>query len=213
MTSDAEDTNLLAALGRRWAKTMAIVLAQKVIVGPNIQKLRHHLEPTSNIYGHIRYATSSTDVADSRRQHIDMNCPNSFVRTLRAANISQRLCQSTPRATRSAFTRPLHRQFTNTSRRADKQAADDPNFTSILDAPPQIVRAGKRHGPGIILLGTSFPTKHIHLPQHSQSCSSHPHHGLCPWNMASPAPRLENRTHRQIRRPTRSRPSPPPAYN
>ncbi|OAQ68682.1 surfeit 1 [Pochonia chlamydosporia 170] len=152
MTSDAEDTNLLAALGRRWAKTMAKVLAQKVIVGPNIQKLRHHLEPTSNIYGHTRYATFSTDVADSRRQHIDMNCPNSFVRTLRAANISQRLCQSTPRATRSAFTRPLHRQFTNTSRRADKQAADDPNFTSILDAPPQIVRAGKRHGPGIILL-------------------------------------------------------------
>lgn len=31
-------------------------------------------------------------------------------------------------------------------------SADDPDFVSILDLQPQTVRAGKRHGPGIILL-------------------------------------------------------------
>ncbi|GAO14853.1 uncharacterized protein UV8b_04093 [Ustilaginoidea virens] len=44
--------------------------------------------------------------------------------------------------------------FTTSRRRASKhkQAADHPDFQSILDAPPQIVRSGRRHGPGIILL-------------------------------------------------------------
>ncbi|KKY34965.1 putative surf1 family protein [Diaporthe ampelina] len=32
------------------------------------------------------------------------------------------------------------------------QPADDPNFTSILDNPPNLVRAGRRHGPGLIIL-------------------------------------------------------------
>ncbi|KAI1499980.1 SURF1-domain-containing protein [Biscogniauxia marginata] len=30
--------------------------------------------------------------------------------------------------------------------------ADDPTFTSILDNPPELVRAGRRHGPGLIIL-------------------------------------------------------------
>ncbi|KAG8415342.1 surf-like protein [Metarhizium acridum] len=83
-----------------------------------------------------------------------MNCPSSFSRGLRTGSTPRWLSQSTPRATRRPLTRPVHRSrpFTTTPRRADKQAADDPGFTSILDAPPQIVRAGKRHGPGIILL-------------------------------------------------------------
>ncbi|OAA60567.1 cox1 assembly protein [Niveomyces insectorum RCEF 264] len=32
------------------------------------------------------------------------------------------------------------------------QPADDPNFTSILDNPPELVRSGRRHGPGLIVL-------------------------------------------------------------
>lgn len=33
-----------------------------------------------------------------------------------------------------------------------KQPADDPSFTSILDNPPQLMRTGRRHGPGLIIL-------------------------------------------------------------
>jgi surfeit locus 1 family protein len=85
-----------------------------------------------------------------------MNCPNSFLRSLRTVSGPRVLGQATTRTSRSAFAKPIRRHITSTSRRADKQAAEDPNFTSILDAPPQIVRAGRRHGPGIILLGTTL---------------------------------------------------------
>jgi surfeit locus 1 family protein len=37
--------------------------------------------------------------------------------------------------------------------RPNRQAADTPEFVSIADAPPKLVRAGKRHGPGLIILG------------------------------------------------------------
>lgn len=64
----------------------------------------------------------------------------------------------------AASTRRPHRQFSASLRRSatgdegrgrrqQAAAADDPNFQSILDAPPRIVRAGRRHGPGIVLLG------------------------------------------------------------
>ncbi|KAF3765083.1 putative Shy1, mitochondrial inner membrane protein [Cryphonectria parasitica EP155] len=33
-----------------------------------------------------------------------------------------------------------------------RQPADDPNFHSILDNPPQLVRTGRRHGPGLLVL-------------------------------------------------------------
>ncbi|PQE06168.1 hypothetical protein CJF30_00005128 [Rutstroemia sp. NJR-2017a BBW] len=46
---------------------------------------------------------------------------------------------------------PCKRCISNTSRRG-RQAADDPNFMSIVDNPPNIVRAGRRHGPGLIVL-------------------------------------------------------------
>ncbi|KAL1837065.1 hypothetical protein VTJ49DRAFT_4317 [Mycothermus thermophilus] len=50
---------------------------------------------------------------------------------------------------RSAPQRP----FSSTPRRPQrKQAADDPNFVSIVDNPPELVRAGRRHGPGLIIL-------------------------------------------------------------
>ncbi|KAI1323949.1 SURF1 family protein [Xylariaceae sp. FL0255] len=46
-----------------------------------------------------------------------------------------------------------NRPFTHTTRRpAPQQPGDDPNFTSILDNPPELVRAGRRHGPGLIIL-------------------------------------------------------------
>lgn len=45
------------------------------------------------------------------------------------------------------------RQFTTSStRRQAAQPGDDPTFTSIVDNPPELVRTGKRHGKGLIIL-------------------------------------------------------------
>jgi surfeit locus 1 family protein len=50
--------------------------------------------------------------------------------------------------------RPIIRNtpFQGSRRYAYSNPADDPNFTSIVDNPPQLVRSGKRHGPGLIIL-------------------------------------------------------------
>ncbi|BDD63338.1 hypothetical protein MAP00_008240 [Monascus purpureus] len=37
-------------------------------------------------------------------------------------------------------------------RRAYQQMADDPRWVSMVDQPPQIVRVGQKHGPGLIIL-------------------------------------------------------------
>ncbi len=38
-------------------------------------------------------------------------------------------------------------------RRRAKQPAEEADFTSVLDHPPQLVRTGRRHGPGLLILG------------------------------------------------------------
>ena len=49
--------------------------------------------------------------------------------------------------------RCLRKPFTHQRRRyASQSPADDPAFTSIVDNPPQLVRAGKKHGWGLIVL-------------------------------------------------------------
>ncbi|KAK3996497.1 cytochrome oxidase assembly protein shy1 [Cladorrhinum sp. PSN332] len=54
-----------------------------------------------------------------------------------------------PRISQLAPRRP----FSNSAPRSQKpQPADDPNFTSILDNPPELVRTGRKHGPGLIIL-------------------------------------------------------------
>ncbi|KAI2472314.1 SURF1-domain-containing protein [Annulohypoxylon bovei var. microspora] len=59
------------------------------------------------------------------------------------------------RCTRSSVFRssqtPL-RPFTHSTRGGARPPAEDPGFTSILDNPPELVRAGRRHGPGLIVL-------------------------------------------------------------
>ncbi|QPH17650.1 hypothetical protein C2857_002521 [Epichloe festucae Fl1] len=95
-----------------------------------------------------------------------MNCPRTtktttttILRHLRAARLAHHASQpKNTRIVRQTPSRPRHFTTTTTTtttprRQADKQQpADDPNFQSILDAPPKIVRAGRRHGPGILLL-------------------------------------------------------------
>lgn len=49
---------------------------------------------------------------------------------------------------------PACRQFSRSARGCNaRQAADDPNFESIVDKAPTLIRSGKRHGPGLIILG------------------------------------------------------------
>jgi hypothetical protein len=48
---------------------------------------------------------------------------------------------------------PACRHLSQSARRAKAEPADDPNFMSIVDNPPNLVRAGRRHGPGLIVLG------------------------------------------------------------
>ncbi|KAI9779858.1 MAG: surf-like protein [Geoglossum umbratile] len=40
----------------------------------------------------------------------------------------------------------------NQQKRFSHSPADDPNFTSIVDHPPTLVKTGRRHGPGLIIL-------------------------------------------------------------
>ncbi|KAM0458009.1 hypothetical protein ACHAPV_001376 [Trichoderma viride] len=90
-----------------------------------------------------------------------MNCAQLLMRnSLRASSrtafaksaSSQSQCFRTRPA--SSVSRTIHRRnISSTVPRSNKTpSADDPNFVSIVDLQPQTVRAGKRHGPGIILL-------------------------------------------------------------
>ncbi|KAI1192351.1 SURF1 family-domain-containing protein [Nemania serpens] len=47
---------------------------------------------------------------------------------------------------------PPRRPFTRSPKLRSRQPADDPTFTSIVDNPPELVRVGRRHGPGLIVL-------------------------------------------------------------
>ena len=51
---------------------------------------------------------------------------------------------------------PTCRHISKSSRRSTPQPADNPDFMSIVDNPPNLVRTGKRHGPGLIVLGTQL---------------------------------------------------------
>ena len=48
------------------------------------------------------------------------------------------------------YERPSRRWFAS-------NPADDPSFVSIVDNSPTLVRTGRRHGPGLIILGIRFP--------------------------------------------------------
>ncbi|KAG9228699.1 COX1 assembly protein-like protein Shy1 [Amylocarpus encephaloides] len=70
-----------------------------------------------------------------------MNSPQLFVRQLR---------QVLPRARMIRW--PARRHISKSSRCQRPAPADDPNFMSVVDNPPQLVRTGRRHGPGLIVL-------------------------------------------------------------
>ena len=107
---------------------------------------------------------------------------------------------------------PQCRHVSQSSRRA-AQPADDPNFMSIVDNPPTLVRAGKRHGPGLIVLGRIYYSQWRRVEEMQPwliivGNSPHTHHSFRARNMASPTSGLEIETHSQIRGSTSSISSP-----
>ncbi|KAM3515354.1 hypothetical protein NHJ13051_009980, partial [Beauveria bassiana] len=58
-----------------------------------------------------------------------------------------------PPSSSSSSSSSSNRFFSTTRRtRAQKQAADDPNFVSTVDLDPTMIRPGRKHGPGLIIL-------------------------------------------------------------
>lgn len=81
-----------------------------------------------------------------------MNVSRSFLRQVHRNTLIKRLSKdpwSPP-----TFKCPACRQISRSSRRSKQAPGDDPNFMSIVDNPPSLVRAGRKHGPGLIILGT-----------------------------------------------------------
>lgn len=139
---------------------------------------------------------------------VTMNAPRAFLRQFQSSACSrtiQRKSQKLPLVSRC----PQCRHISRTTPKARQQPGDDPSFLSIVDNPPNIVRAGKQHGPGLIILGKSA---HEHLVYGTVelilNSSFDPSNCVRTGDMASPTPRLEVQTNSQIRRPSGPR-SPP----
>jgi hypothetical protein len=73
----------------------------------------------------------------------------------------------------SRRTRPLStsRSLMRSGKNEPPQPIEDPEFVSIVDAPAKIVRARRRHGPGLILLGVYTIFIHFHRLACFVSCS------------------------------------------
>ena len=88
----------------------------------------------------------------------------------------------------------------------NRQLADDPRWISVVDHPAQVVRAGRKHGPGLIILGIApmLPAtlKWTMMMLIVVYCSFNSYHLIRPRNLASPAPRLENKPDHKIRGPS-----------
>ncbi|KAI6089687.1 SURF1-domain-containing protein [Hypoxylon rubiginosum] len=96
---------------------------------PSPQCLARRVE--QSLEAQVRASHSYTSPAPSR-------CSHAILRPSRPSS------SHTP----SIFRRP----FTQTPSRAARPPAEDPSFTSVLDNPPELVRTGRRHGPGLIIL-------------------------------------------------------------
>jgi len=89
----------------------------------------------------------------------------------------------------------------STQRRLAHVPAEDPNFTSIVDNPPNLVKTGDRHGPGLIILGEA--TCYESTVSELTVLSAHSYYRICPRKLAGPTARVEDETDRQTRRPPR----------
>ena len=87
------------------------------------------------------------------------------------------------------------------------QPGDSPEFTSIVDNPPQLVRAGgKKHGWGLLVLGamsqSPYPMPALYFMVLTQSnFSLYPRHCFCTRLLAGPTSGLEDGTTGPLRGP------------
>ncbi|KAI0894400.1 SURF1-domain-containing protein [Annulohypoxylon nitens] len=88
--------------------------------------------------------------------HRWLSTPQSLARRVEQALEAQVRSPNTPakpsRSTHSVLRPSLRRPFTHSTKRPSRPPAEDPAFTSILDNPPELVRTGRRHGPGLVIL-------------------------------------------------------------
>ncbi|KAK8851558.1 SURF1 family-domain-containing protein [Apiospora arundinis] len=89
-----------------------------------------------------------------RRLEASLRSPiQSSSRTATRPSPSFTLRNNVSSSSKTTTSQPRPRFFSQTPRNSKQQPAEDPNFTSILDNPPQLVRTGgRRHGPGLIVL-------------------------------------------------------------
>lgn len=87
---------------------------------------------------------------------------------------------------------------TRSQRRWASNPADRADFVSIVDNSPLLVKTGRRHGPGLIILG-----KPLQLCEASLLTKSSTDTNYCfrSWHMAGKSAGLEDQTHCQIRGP------------
>ncbi|KAJ1336092.1 surfeit locus 1 family protein [Microdochium nivale] len=100
---------------------------------------------------------TSATAAVARQQCRNNSSGSAAAAAAAAAARSPRTTTSSPRLQQQPlrfFSRAAPRGAAAANNKNEpRQAADDPNFSSILDNPPELVRAGgKKHGPGLIIL-------------------------------------------------------------
>ena len=87
------------------------------------------------------------------------------------------------------------------NKRSLKQPADEDTFRSIVDNPPNLVRTGRRHGRGLIILGRlKMFSGTLYCICLTLISSSNTCHGVRPRDMAGTTTGLEIQTDCEIRR-------------
>lgn len=118
---------------------------------------------TTRASGHATGAsTSSTSHPLRKPTDARMNPLRPLFRTPTTRRLGSATAKCPPRRQNLVLT--SRRQLGSSAPRPSKQPADEADFISIVDNPPQLVRSGRRHGPGLILLGI-LPLLPIRTPQ------------------------------------------------
>lgn len=108
---------------------------------------------TLNLIAHIEHHVSAA-IRQPQLKKLPITMTAGYSTVSQALRIASRATWRRPQP--SLFQRcPECRHISRTAIQR-RQPAEDPNFLSILDNPPNIIRSGgKKHGPGLIVLGRS----------------------------------------------------------
>ncbi|KAK3330932.1 SURF1 family-domain-containing protein [Apodospora peruviana] len=145
-----------------------MVRGWKFVPSPPPSPLSRLWDKPGNKFIHLGLSTTNHTMAGTRTILGSLIRPPSSTKAYRAvptAPIGSR-CLSTAQPQKCPSHRVLlhaspasrrpspsrRRRPLSTSSRIDRQPGDNPSFTSVLDNPPELVRTGRRHGPGLIIL-------------------------------------------------------------